>query len=71
MLLGVIPRLVEWERGNGEAGEIVGGRGRRAEGKRRWKGGRRKKEGGRKPVLLYTSTPAMPLRIGVNTVEPL
>ena len=26
MLLGVIPRLVEWERGNGEVGERVGGR---------------------------------------------
>ena len=36
MLLGVIPRLVEWERGKGEVGERVGGR-RRAEGKGRWK----------------------------------
>ena len=52
MLLGVIPRLVEWERGNGEVGERVGGRGRRTEGKGRWKGmegGRR--EGRRKFVL--------------------
>ena len=42
MLLGVIPRLVEWERGNGEVGERVGGR--RAKGKGRWKG----VEGGRR-----------------------
>ena len=49
MLLGVIPRLVEWERGKGEVGKRVGGRGRRKMKMEGWRG----EEGKRKFVLLY------------------
>ena len=55
MLLGVIPRLVEWERGKGKVGERVGARGRRTERKERWKGGG-KKRGKEKVCSVVYST---------------